>query len=84
MKPLGREALMDRRLNGDDMDADTRHQMNCNMKEGVTPEGTFEDWGDYEKDYREEIQTDVTASSPGEVDEYWSTLRSSGVKIKDD
>ena len=75
---------MDRKFNSDDMDADTRHNLNCNMKEGVTPQGTFEDWGDQEKDHRVEIQTDVQASSADEVDEYWSTLRSSGVKIKND
>ena len=74
---------MGRKLDGNDMDADTRHDMDCNMKEGVTPEGTFEDWGDFEKDYREEeTQTDLKASTADEVDEYWSTLRSSGVEIR--
>ena len=74
---------MARQFSGDDMDADTRHEMNCKMKEGVTPEGTFEDWGDFEKDYREkEPQTDVKYSTADEVDEYWSTLRSAGVEIR--
>jgi len=73
---------MGRKFDGNDMDADTRHEMNCNMKEGVTPEGTFEDWGDYEKDYREkEPQTDLKCSTAEEIDEYWSTLRSAGVRI---
>jgi|GEM_PF-2869704 len=75
---------MARKLNGDDMDVDTRHQQNCKIKEGVTPEGTFEDWGDYEKDYRQETQADVKASTGSEIEDYWSTLVSSGVEIKDD
>jgi len=75
---------MAKQFDGRDMDAETRHDMNCNMKEGVTPESTFSDWGDYEKDYREENQEDIKASTPEEIDEYWSTLRSSGVRIKDD
>lgn len=74
---------MGRKFDGNDMDADTRHEMNCNLKEGVTPEGTFDDWGDYEKDYREEApQTDLQASTPEEIDKYWSTLRSAGVEIR--
>ena len=40
---------MAKQFDGRDMDAETRHDMNCNMKEGVTPESTFSDWGDYEK-----------------------------------
>ncbi|MBD2110885.1 MULTISPECIES: hypothetical protein [Cyanophyceae] len=75
---------MARKLNGDDLDAEGRHQQNCNMKEGVTPEGTFEDWGDFEKDYRQETQSDVKASTESEIEDYWSTLVSSGVEIKDD
>ncbi|MGB7313910.1 MAG: hypothetical protein WA939_13335 [Nodosilinea sp.] len=75
---------MARKFNGDDMDAETRHQQNCNMKEGTTPEGSFEDWGDFEKDHRQETQTGVKASSLSEIENYWSTLVSSGVEIKDD
>ncbi|MBD1876970.1 hypothetical protein H6F75_26145 [Nodosilinea sp. FACHB-131] len=75
---------MARKLNGDDLDAEGRHQQNCNMKEGVTPEGTFEDWGDFEKDYRQETQTDLKASALSEIEDYWSTLVSSGAEIKDD
>jgi len=55
---------MAKQFDGRDMDAETRHDMNCNMKEGVTPESTFSDWGDYEKDYREENQEDIKASTP--------------------
>lgn len=75
---------MARKFNGDDMDAETRHQQNCNMKEGATPEGSFEDWGDFEKDYRQATQSGVKASTESEIEEYWSTLVSSGVEIKDD
>ncbi len=73
---------MGRKFDGNDMDAVTRHEMDCNMKEGVTPEGTFDDWGDYEKDHRLEVQTALKCSTAEEVDEYWSTLRSAGVRIK--
>ena len=75
---------MAKKFNGDDMDAKTRHDQNCKLKEGVTPEGSFEDWGDFEKDYRLATQSDVKASTESEIEEYWSTLVSSGVEIRHD
>lgn len=66
-------------LSSDDMSEEERHKQNSMLKEGVQPEGVWEDWGDYEHDYREEpTQEDVKASSREEVETYYDELRPSG------
>ena len=71
-------------FDGSDVSSEIRVQLNQNMKEGVTPEGTFSDWGDEETDYPTKSQSSgVSAASPEEVDEYWRTLRSANVEIPD-
>jgi hypothetical protein len=38
-------------ITSDDMPGDTRDFINCNLKEGLTPEGVFADWGDCDNDH---------------------------------
>jgi hypothetical protein len=38
-------------ITSDDMDGDTRDYLNANLKEGLSPDGVFSDWGDCENDH---------------------------------
>lgn len=71
--------MIGRWFNSDDMSEEERHEQNRLLKEGVSPEGVWEDWGDCERDYRQKpTQEDVKASSREEVETYYDELRPSG------
>jgi hypothetical protein len=38
-------------ITSDDMSAETRDYINCNLKEGLTPEVVFDDWGELDSDH---------------------------------
>lgn len=38
-------------IRSDDMSEDTRDYLNANLKEGLSPDGVFSDWGDCERDH---------------------------------
>lgn len=49
---------------------DDRTDFALNLKEGLTPGGVVEDWGDYEEDYP--TQTDVKGSTFDEVVSFYN------------
>ena len=51
-----------------------RLDLALNLKEGLTPSGVVEDWGDYESDYRIEDLDDSQASSRVEGEVGYSRL----------
>ncbi|MFE4108408.1 hypothetical protein [Almyronema epifaneia] len=83
--------LNDRDLPGD---SDKRLYFALNLKEGLTPAGVIEDWGDYNNDYPDKAHDDANAisknrhssgfgvSSPEEVQRYYDSGNSADIDIK--
>lgn len=69
--------------NTDDFDGEDRLYLALNMKEGLTPSGVFEDWGDSEVDHPIESRTDVHYSSADETEDYYESLRRDTFKLRD-
>ncbi|HEY9762802.1 MAG TPA: hypothetical protein V6D07_09760 [Trichocoleus sp.] len=58
-----------------------RQNFSLNLKEGLSPEGVYDDWGDFDCDNRNESRTDLYCSDIDEVEEYYDQLRPANIKI---
>lgn len=57
-----------------------RQNFALNLKEGLDPEGVFDDLGDYEEDDRSRPtqRDDIHCSTPEEIQQYYDERRPSG------
>jgi hypothetical protein len=75
-------------------DSEERENMALNLKEGLTPEGVFSDWGDFDGDYPDTAHDDANVvtgnrdesgvgfSSAEEVQRYYDSLNPFDIDIQ--
>lgn len=83
------------KIDANDLPGDSEERLNfaLNLKDGLTPHGVIDDWGDFDNDYPDTAHDRANAnpqsrdssgvgySSPGEVEAYYDSLMAEDIRI---